>query len=348
MATDLDVSQFDPIFVGMSGGKDSTALALWVRFESGWPLERVIFGFMDTDNEDALTYAYLDYVSSVLAPAKIVAFDPGIGFYDLCRKKKRFPGSKSRFCTEHLKILPKRRMFAQWIDEGRRPLNCTGVRTAEAHGSNDRGSAVHYDAEIFTRECRTIEDGRPKRKRTRYILDVCRPIVDWSLDQVWDMHRRYLSLAAVTDLVSADPDMEERRKAELIDRMHEVGVPSNPLYAMGASRVGCFPCINSRKAEIKAMARYRPGRIDFLREKETWVGEVRGVKVATFFPITAAPKIFRSKRVEYPDGRVFFVSTIDDIVRWSRSGKRGNPTEELFDLDSVDQPSACRIGGDCE
>jgi tRNA(Ile)-lysidine synthase TilS/MesJ len=31
MATDLDVSQFDPIFVGMSGGKDSTALALWVR-----------------------------------------------------------------------------------------------------------------------------------------------------------------------------------------------------------------------------------------------------------------------------------------------------------------------------
>lgn len=340
----IDIRGYNKIFVGMSGGKDSTALALWVRFHSGWPLHRVTFGFMDTENEDALTYAYLAYVSSVLAPAQIVAYHPGVGFYDLCRRKHRFPGAKSRFCTEELKIKPKHRLFATWLEDGYNPLNVTGVRTAEAHNSNDRGSAQYFDTELFSlSKSERLHLFGDERKKN-YMLPICRPIVDWTIDQVWDMHHQHLSVAAGLQLIQDDPDLAH--KDELLAAYAEMNTPCNPLYAMGASRVGCFPCINSRKAEIRAMAYYRPNRIDYIRQMEYWVGTNRqGADIASFFPIDMAPMTFRSKRIVTNAGEVMHVSTIDDIVRWSKTAWGGK--EPLPD-ESPDQPSACRIGADCE
>ena len=340
----IDARGYSKIFVGMSGGKDSTALALWARFKSGWPLHRITFGFMDTDNEDSLTYAYLAYVSSVLAPARIVTYDPGTGFYDLCYKKHRFPAAKSRFCTEELKIKPKHRLFATWLEQGHTPLNVTGVRAAEAHNSNDRGSATYFDNEVFALSA--AERGKlfGDEQKRNYILPICRPIVDWTADQVWNIHREYLDLEAVLQLVEYDPDLEH--KGKIIDRMLRDRIPYNPLYAMGASRVGCFPCINSRKAEIRAMALHRPARIDYIRVMESWVGSGRdGADISSFFPIDVAPATFRSKRVVTKAGEVMHVSTIDDVVRWSKTKWGG---KEVLPDESPDQPSACRIGADCE
>ena len=56
------IEDFSIYHVGLSGGKDSTALALWVRYESGLPQDRVRFSFCDSGNEDPLTYAYLGYL----------------------------------------------------------------------------------------------------------------------------------------------------------------------------------------------------------------------------------------------------------------------------------------------
>tara|TARA_Y100000034_G_scaffold93224_1_gene112795 strand:+ start:279 stop:1421 length:1143 start_codon:yes stop_codon:yes gene_type:complete len=51
--------------------------------------------------------------------------------------------------------------------------------------------------------------------------------------------------------------------------MHQAaGVVPNPLYLNGASRVGCFPCIYARKAEIAMVQRLLPERIDKIRELE--------------------------------------------------------------------------------
>ena len=45
--------------------------------------------------------------------------------------------------------------------------------------------------------------------------------------------------------------------------MHQEGaIPPNPLYLQGATRVGCFPCINSRKSEIDQVGKLWPERID--------------------------------------------------------------------------------------
>lgn len=46
------------------------------------------------------------------------------------------------------------------------------------------------------------------------------------------------------------------------------GLRPNPLYLRGASRVGCWPCIHARKAEIALVAREDPARIDLIRALE--------------------------------------------------------------------------------
>jgi 3'-phosphoadenosine 5'-phosphosulfate sulfotransferase (PAPS reductase)/FAD synthetase len=51
-----------------------------------------------------------------------------------------------------------------------------------------------------------------------------------------------------------------------IHRAH--AVPVNPLYQRGHDRVGCWPCIFSRKDEIKLLAEQDPERIDRIRALE--------------------------------------------------------------------------------
>lgn len=67
--------------------------------------------------------------------------------------------------------------------------------------------------------------------------DVWAPLVRWTLDDVIAIHKRH-------------------------------GLRPNPLYLMGASRVGCWPCIFARKAEIRLIADLDPARIERLRVLE--------------------------------------------------------------------------------
>src|SRR5208282_5122375 len=66
---------------------------------------------------------------------------------------------------------------------------------------------------------------------------VNRPLLRWSLERVLGLSAKY-------------------------------ALPLNPLYSFGVKRVGCFPCINSSKAEIKLISIHFPERIDELREQE--------------------------------------------------------------------------------
>jgi 3'-phosphoadenosine 5'-phosphosulfate sulfotransferase (PAPS reductase)/FAD synthetase len=67
--------------------------------------------------------------------------------------------------------------------------------------------------------------------------EVWRPLVTWSADDVVAIHKRH-------------------------------GLEMNPLYAMGATRVGCWPCIHARKAEIALVARTDPDRIRLIADQE--------------------------------------------------------------------------------
>lgn len=73
--------------------------------------------------------------------------------------------------------------------------------------------------------------------------EVWRPLVDWTLDDVIAIHRRH-------------------------------DVKPNPLYLMGMERVGCWPCINSNKGEVRKIAEIDPARIDEIRALEVEVGVI--------------------------------------------------------------------------
>lgn len=74
------------------------------------------------------------------------------------------------------------------------------------------------------------------------------------------------------------------------------GEPINPLYKMGFARVGCAPCINSGKEDIRQWAARSPDMIDKVREWEKKLG-------LTFFaPI-----------------RPGVLNWVDDVVAWSKT-----------------------------
>lgn len=209
------------LHLGVSGGKDSTAALLWLVFMSGWPLDRLVVTFCDTGNEDLLTYAYLKMLSELVFPIETIY--PERDFWQLAHWKKRFPSRRARFCTQFLKVIPTRdHTFDLMMKQGE-ILLLTGVRADEAHASNDRGELPQFG----------WDDG--------FACDVFRPILDWSIEDVWEIHKRFLPLEVILGLLAKDPELSQEHKEELIVRMIDHRIPRNPLYDMGAKRVGCFP-----------------------------------------------------------------------------------------------------------
>lgn len=133
-----------------------------------------------------------------------------------------------------------------------------------------------------------------------YDCEVWRPILDWTL-------------------------------AEVIAEHHRAGIPLNPLYLVGAERVGCWPCVYAGKTEIALVARVDPGRIAAIRELEADTG-------TTMF---TADRRTEKKRLG-DDGPAVVPMPIDEAVEWARTG-RGGKKLLLFP-----QPSGCMRWGICE
>lgn len=88
--------------LSLSGGKDSTALALYMRER----IPRLEYVFCDTEKELAETYDYLGKLE-VLLGKPIIRITPSVGFDDLLEQRRNFlPSPQVRWCTEYLKIKP--------------------------------------------------------------------------------------------------------------------------------------------------------------------------------------------------------------------------------------------------
>ncbi|MBN2684383.1 MAG: phosphoadenosine phosphosulfate reductase family protein [Pontiellaceae bacterium] len=133
------------------------------------------------------------------------------------------------------------------------------------------------------------------------VVQQYRPLIDYKIEDVYKIHNKY-------------------------------GFPLNPLYAMGAKRVGCFPCIMSRKAEIRMIALQFPDRIDMIRNVEQEF-ERRYGRYSSFFSPKTVPPHFRTKPFIDSAGNTVMVATIDDVVNWSMTGKRarGHYTDNVED-----------------
>lgn len=254
--------------LGISGGKDSTALLLWAVYESGYPLDSIVASFCDTGNEHQWTYDHIKLLDATVHPIQIIK--PPLDFWELAHKKQRFPARKARFCTQELKMKPTQ-AFVQGLSGDGAVLLHSGVRASE---SNERAKLSEHDWDSYM------------------ALPVYRPLLRWSLQDVWEIHERY-------------------------------GVPKNKLYETGMHRVGCFPCINSNKAEIRLIAEKFPDRIAFISNFERTGFSNRKVGFRSFFHSKTVTSPFRSIPFKSKDGSVVMVCTIHDVVAWSKTEHGG-------------------------
>lgn len=156
---------------------------------------------------------------------------------------------------------------------------------------------------------------------TTFDCEVWRPMLAWSQDDVIAIHKRH-------------------------------GLRPNPLYLLGASRVGCWPCIYARKSEIRLIAETDPKRIVRLRVLESQVGEdaIRRAqrdereleRTPTWFQNRLSTRLPSGKR----DGSCW---PIDRVVSWSRTrhgGKEAGMDPDEFLLSG--RQDGCMRWGLCE
>lgn len=238
----------------VSGGKDSTAMSLWLT-EQGIEHRRVFF---DTGWEHADTYAYLDYLGERLGPierrcrepvlderreAMALELEAALGFRSAMVRwtlhKASFPSRERRWCTQALKMETARDVMREAVAAGAAPVNVLGIRAAESTAR----------AKLLERELDEDLDAM-----------VWRPLLAWSVEDVIAVHQRH-------------------------------DVRPNPLYLRNAERVGCWPCVMAGKPEIKllgedriaALARLEAMVALLARERRIARGEPTLARAPTWF-----------------------------------------------------------------
>lgn len=130
-------------------------------------------------------------------------------------------------------------------------------------------------------------------------------------DKEWD---GYFALPVVRPLL-------RMKLADVLGIHERYGLKLNPLYAEGASRVGCFPCINSVKAEMRLVPRVAPAQVEKITLMESWLLTAlnRTQKGGgTFFHRNTVPPRFRSMDYVTKDGRQIKIALIADVLRWAQ------------------------------
>ena len=279
------------VALSLSEGKDSAAVALYLR-ELRIPHRRLFF---DTGWEHPDLYRHLDYLETefgaierLTMPAPAFAGDVeervreiealvGVArsaFVRLCVRKGMFPSRVTRFCTEELKLAP----FLAWAENADADvINAVGVRADE---SAARAGMPEW------------EQMRDRRGREIGGIEVWRPILRWSEEEVIAAHRRY-------------------------------GLRPCPLYLHGATRVGCWPCIQAGKAELRLIGD-DPRRVQAMRLLEALVGDLARARVQGRGDGMAgwSPPAFFQRSTPDASGR-YSCEPIDSVLDWARTERGG-------------------------
>lgn len=279
--------------ISVSGGKDSTAVYL-LAMESGRPFRAV---FADTGNEHPWTYEFVATLARKTGGPEVEVV-------------------KADFTAR----LERHRQFIldKWPEHGMAPEIVARAAEMNRPTGNPyldlcilKGRFPSPRAQFCTEELKVLpitldvvipmlKDGpvlqwlgiradeslsRAKQPRFNRAEDgsyLWRPIFRWSLDDVWAIHKRH-------------------------------GLARNRLYDNGMGRVGCMPCINCGKSELREIADRFPEHIARIAEWESLVSQASKRGSATFFAPGKDSK--PREQGDYP--------AIGEVVEWSRTERGG-------------------------
>jgi 3'-phosphoadenosine 5'-phosphosulfate sulfotransferase (PAPS reductase)/FAD synthetase len=261
--------------VGFSGGIDSQACARWVL--NRYAAEDVILMNSDAGgNEHPLTMEFVDLYSRTVHPVvKVQAIVADLWKTDGFAERRGYDGAAPLDFPTMMEI--KKR------PPSRKVQFCTTVLKLAPQKrwiADAFGPTGMYAGEEFCRYTGVRRDESVNRAAAAYCLWddmydcwLYAPLVDWPKQWCFDYVARY-------------------------------GEPVNALYTMGFGRVGCSPCINSNKDDIRNWAERFPEMIDKVRGWEARTG-------LTFF---------------MPVDRDGVTNGIDDVVAWARTARGGTQT----------------------
>lgn len=291
----------------LSGGKDSQATTLWL-LNNGYKNFETIF--CDTGWESDITYSHLKYIDEHLKlNLRVLRSKKYKSLIDLARRKTRFPSTTRRFCTSELKNIP---MIDYILDEVQdHILVIQGIRAGESESRSKMSAQCNYFKYYFDPietntsrivklekylnglrsnesnlqldlwgddqfESESVDDNILKiQSRIEYLKD---RLQKGKEDPKYHTYRRKEVLAYckkfATDVLRPIFDWTAQ---EVIDYILDNMMKPNPLYKMGVTRVGCFPCVNCNLMEIHQINLRFPERIQEIANYEKEIG-------STFFP----------------------------------------------------------------
>lgn len=279
------------VIVSFSGGKDSQACLIQACHEFG--ANNVEALFIDTGWEHHLTYEHVHEVADSLGVRLVTLRNESVGgFEQLCKRMKWFPDSARRMCTVQLKVRPSIDYITSLDDD---IILIQGIRGAESSARSKLPCSADYFAEYYS------EEGKRLYKKTK--------VLEWCKHHKCTVERPMFGMSG----------------QQIIDYILENGQQPNPLYRLGCSRVGCFPCIYARMADLKILSKDEK-YVNRVANLEKEVNLIRGANAtpAAFFPKGKIPERFCK---EFGRG----IASISDIMNYVR---RDDAQLDLFESEA--------------
>jgi 3'-phosphoadenosine 5'-phosphosulfate sulfotransferase (PAPS reductase)/FAD synthetase len=234
--------------LSLSGGKDSVALLAWARRTGLNPIPVYLDTVWEWDEPDAegkTHYRHLDLLEARLGP--FIRLTPASAYAAWRSAGMPTPTWAEEWERElpqdsFIEVVRKKGIFpsrvAKWCTEELKiyPF-ALWLDVFRQITGEDVQVLVGVRAEESAE--RALMSEREYSKV--YDCDVWRPLLNWKLADVMAEH-------------------------------HRAAIPVHPLYRHGAERVGCFPCVNASKAELRLVGELAPKRIQTIREVEAEIG----------------------------------------------------------------------------
>ena len=134
--------------LSLSGGKDSTALAFFMKENMPEIFEKLELVFCDTECELPETYDYLNKIE-VFLNKKIHVIKPERSFEHLMQLQNFLPTPHRRWCTVMLKTLPFKNYIKNFIDKNNKVNLYIGIRADELNRAVHNKYSVNYIQEVY-------------------------------------------------------------------------------------------------------------------------------------------------------------------------------------------------------
>ncbi|RZI79838.1 MAG: phosphoadenosine phosphosulfate reductase [Rubrivivax sp.] len=344
--------------VSFSSGKDSTATLLIALARFG--AHRVLVIFCDTGNEHEEVYRYLDYIELALG-VKVVRLRAN---FEAEISSKRMFVARDRRTRRQYDRVPRtdaqgnvvyRRLnngdFELQLVWTRSGWDVVGVpRLVKRHGRKVRWTnkgnrramrAMVPSGNPFLDLC--IWKGRFPSRKAQFcteelkrnmavsfqleLMEAGHIVVSWQgVRRDESANRRHVkSFEKVAPGLFLFRPIADKTAAWVFSHCAAAGIKPNPLYLQGMGRVGCMPCINCGKAELREIAARWPEHPERISEWEHIVGDCSKRGYSTFMA-DAHPG--RDRREVFADLNIW------SRIEWSKTTRGGQQYDLLGGLET--------------